>query len=43
MSQSCPAATGMAQPGVSKPGQALSQADGIVPKSVWQTNRIYRQ
>jgi hypothetical protein len=43
MSQSCPAATGIAQPGVSKPGQALSQADGIVPKSVWQTNRIYRQ
>ena len=38
--QPCPAPSGFAQPGVSKPGAPLSATDGIVPKSPWQTNRI---
>ncbi len=38
--QPCPAPSGFAQPGVSKPGAPLSATDGIVPKSPWHTNRI---
>jgi C-terminal processing protease CtpA/Prc len=38
--QPCPAPSGFAQPGVSKPGAPLSAIDGIVPKSPWHTNRI---
>ncbi len=38
--QPCPAPSGFAQPGVSKPGAPLSAVDGIVPKSPWHTNRI---
>jgi hypothetical protein len=35
----CPAPSGIAPPGVSKL-DALSATDAIIPKSVWQTNRI---
>jgi len=35
----CPAPSGIAPPGVSKL-EALSATDAIIPKSVWQTNRI---
>jgi C-terminal processing protease CtpA/Prc len=38
--QPCPAPSGFAQPGVSKPGAPLSAIDGIVPKSPWHMNRI---
>ncbi len=41
--QPCPAPSGFAQPGVSKPGAPLSATDGIVPKSPWHTNRIMEQ
>jgi len=41
--QSCPAASGLAQPGLSKPGAPLSATDGIIPRSVWDSNRIYRK
>lgn len=40
--QACPAATGIAQPGFSKPGAPLSATDGIMLKSPWHTNRIMR-
>jgi hypothetical protein len=38
--QTCPAATGVFQPGVSNRGTPLPVADGIVPKSPWHNNRI---
>ncbi len=41
--QSCPAASGFAQPGLSKPGAPLSATDGIIPRSAWDSNRIYRK
>jgi C-terminal processing protease CtpA/Prc len=41
--QSCPAPSGFAQPGLSKPGAPLSATDGIIPRSLWDSNRIYRQ
>jgi len=40
---SCPAPSGFAQPGLSKPGAPLSAADGIIPRSLWDSNRIYRK
>lgn len=40
--QSCPAPSGMGPPGLSKPGAPLSATDGIVPRSLWDSNRIYR-
>ena len=39
----CPAPSGFAQPGLSKPGAPLSATDGIIPMSPWDSNRIYRQ
>jgi hypothetical protein len=41
--QSCPAASGFARPELSKLGAPLSATDGIIPRSVWDSNRIYRQ
>jgi len=38
--KTCPAATGVFQPGVSNRGTPLPVADGIVPKSPWLSNRI---
>jgi C-terminal processing protease CtpA/Prc len=39
--QPCPTPpSGFAQSGLSKPGAPLSATDGIVPKSLWHTNRI---
>jgi len=40
---SCPAPSGFARPGLSKPGAPLSATDGIIPRSAWDSNRIYRQ
>jgi len=40
--QACPAATGISQPGFSKPGAPISATDGIILKSPWHTNRIMR-
>ena len=40
---SCPAPSGFAQPGLSKPGAPLSATDGIITRSPWDSNRIYRQ
>jgi C-terminal processing protease CtpA/Prc len=39
---SCPAPSGFAQPGLSKPGAPLSATDGIIQRSPWDSNRIYR-
>lgn len=40
-SQSCPAASGLAQPGVAKPpAETLSLPDGPMHKSPWRENRI---
>lgn len=41
--QACPAATGIARPGLSKPVAPLSATDGIMLKSPWRTNRIMRR
>ncbi len=41
--QSCPAPSGLAQPGFSKPGAPLSATDGIIRRSLWDSNRIYRR
>ena len=41
--QSCPAPSGLAQPGFSKPGAPLSATDGIIRRSLWDNNRIYRK
>ena len=42
--QACPPATGLGpDPHLSKPGAPLSATDGIVPKSPWHNNRIYRK
>jgi C-terminal processing protease CtpA/Prc len=41
--QSCPAPSGFAQPGFSKPGAPLSATDGIISQSPWDSNRVYRQ
>jgi len=38
--QACPAATGFAPDGVSKPDAPLNAIDAVVPKSPWHTNRI---
>lgn len=38
--QTCPSPSGSARPGLSKTDINLSAVDGIVPKSVWHTNRI---
>lgn len=38
--QTCPAATGNSNAGISKPTGRRVPADGIVPKSIWQKNRI---
>ena len=40
---SCPAPSGFARPGLSKPGAPLSATDGIITRSPWDSNRIYRQ
>ncbi len=40
---SCPAPSGFARPGLSKRGAPLSATDGIIPRSAWDSNRIYRQ
>ena len=40
---SCPAASGIAGPGINKPDALLSGIDGTITKSPWHTNRIYRQ
>ena len=39
-SQTCPAASGVGAPGVSKATGQLTTGDGLLPKSVWQSNRI---
>ena len=42
--QTCPLPpSGVAQPGSSKPGAPLSATDGIISRSPWDSNRIYRQ
>jgi carboxyl-terminal processing protease len=41
--QSCPAATGVVPPGLTRRGPAQFVVDGIVPKSPWLTNRIMRR
>jgi len=42
--QTCPLPpSGFALPGLSKPGARLSATDGIIPRSAWDSNRIYRQ
>jgi C-terminal processing protease CtpA/Prc len=41
--QSCPAPSGIAQPGFGKPGAPLAATDGIILQSPWDRNRIYRQ
>jgi len=41
--QSCPAASGLAQPGLGKPRAPLSATDGIIRRSPWDNNRIYRR
>lgn len=41
--QTCPAATGFFQPGVSNRRTTLPVAEVIVPKSPWLTNRIMQQ
>ena len=41
--QTCPAPSGLAQPGFSKPGAPLSATDGIIRRSLWDSNRIYRR
>ncbi len=38
--QACPTPSGIAAPGLSKPGAPLSATDGITPKSPWLQNRI---
>ncbi len=43
ITQSCPAPSGLAQPGFSKPGAPLSATDGIIRRSPWDSNRIYRK
>lgn len=39
----CPAASGLARPGISKTSHPLSAVDGIVVKSPWHSNRILRR
>jgi carboxyl-terminal processing protease len=41
--QTCPAASGIANGELAKPGPTVDELEPIVPKSVWHTNRIYRQ
>ena len=41
--QTCPAASGFAQPGVANRGAPLSVTDGLLPKSPWLSNRIMRR
>ena len=41
--QTCPAPSGFAKPGFTKPGAPLSATDGIILHSPWDSNRIYRQ
>ncbi|HWM28665.1 MAG TPA: S41 family peptidase [Woeseiaceae bacterium] len=42
-SETCPAPTGIANPGFSKAAAPLSATDGIMPKSPWRENRIMRR
>jgi hypothetical protein len=39
----CPAASGIANPGFSKVAAPLSATDGILPRSPWRENRILRR
>jgi C-terminal processing protease CtpA/Prc len=41
--ETCPAASGLANGELTKPGPTVDELEPIVPKSVWHTNRIYRQ
>jgi len=42
--QTCPLPpSGFAQSSLSKPGAPLSATDGIIPRSAWDSNRIYRK
>jgi C-terminal processing protease CtpA/Prc len=41
--QTCPAASGVANGELAKPGPSVDELEPIVPKSIWHTNRIYRQ
>jgi carboxyl-terminal processing protease len=41
--QTCPAASGVANGELSKAGPTVDELEPVVPKSVWHTNRIYRQ
>lgn len=38
--QTCPAASGFGSNVLTKPGQSLSAAEGVMPKSPWRQNRI---
>lgn len=41
--QTCPAPSGFAPGVLSKPGAPMNATDGIVPKSLWDSNRIMRR
>jgi hypothetical protein len=40
---SCPAPSGIAGPGLSKPSAPLSATDGVMPRGPWRENRILQR